>query len=123
MSFASAGHLPPLLHRDDTSEFVDTPSFPPAGVFDAVAIPPTAEFTLRPGDALLFYTDGLVERRGETLDAGMQRLADATRLTSPDNASRLTSAALTGCLDDTHRADDACVLAVLRHTQPEGTKS
>ena len=123
MSLASAGHLPPLLHRDDTSEFVDTPSFPPAGVFDAVAIPPTAELTLRPGDALLFYTDGLVERRGETLDTGMQRLADATRQTSPDNASKLTSAALTGCLDDTHRADDACVLAILRHARPADTES
>jgi serine phosphatase RsbU (regulator of sigma subunit) len=79
--------------------------------------------TLRPGDALLFYTDGLVERRGESVDTGMQRLADATRQASTDNASQLTSAALTGCLDHTHRADDACVLAILRHAQPEDADS
>lgn len=114
MNLASAGHLPPLLHRGDTSEFIGTPSYPPAGFFDPDATPPVARLTLCPGDALLFYTDGLVERRGETLDASMQRLADATRGVSADNASQLTSAALTGCLDDHHRSDDVCVLAILR---------
>ena len=40
---------------------------------------PTAAFgesrtTLAAGDGMLFYTDGLVERRGEHIDAGTERL-------------------------------------------------
>lgn len=37
--------------------------------------------TLRPGDALMFYTDGLVEAPGRDLDAGIDRLVgEAERL-------------------------------------------
>jgi serine phosphatase RsbU (regulator of sigma subunit) len=39
---------------------------------------PEARLDVRPDDLLVLYTDGLVERRNESLDDGLLRLADAT---------------------------------------------
>jgi serine/threonine protein phosphatase PrpC len=37
---------------------------------------PEARLDVRPDDLLVLYTDGLVERRDESLDDGLRRLAD-----------------------------------------------
>jgi serine phosphatase RsbU (regulator of sigma subunit) len=79
MSLASAGHLPPLLLDGEGSRFLD---FEPD-----VAIGVARDWTYRertvpapPHAALIAFTDGLVERRGELLDVGLERLkAAATR--------------------------------------------
>ena len=44
--------------------------------------------TVAPSDTLIFYSDGLVERRGESLDMGLQRLSEAAAA-GPDEASAL----------------------------------
>ncbi|MFZ4516121.1 MAG: SpoIIE family protein phosphatase [Acidimicrobiia bacterium] len=76
--WASAGHLPPLLqHRDQSVEYCIGEAGPPLGAL----LHPRYEHhasTIAPGDALLLYTDGLVERRDESIDVGMTRLATAT---------------------------------------------
>jgi serine phosphatase RsbU (regulator of sigma subunit) len=38
---------------------------------------PQAALPYTPGDTLVLYTDGLVERRGEDIDTGLRRLTDA----------------------------------------------
>ena len=72
---STAGHLPPVqLHAGSGRvSVVDTVGAPVLGV--------TPDFrcqartgTLQPGDALLLYTDGLVETRGGDLDQGIDRL-------------------------------------------------
>ncbi|WP_375482985.1 PP2C family protein-serine/threonine phosphatase [uncultured Jatrophihabitans sp.] len=73
LTVASAGHLPMLLVHRDGSHFIDAPLGPPIGIrhtgpFRSV----TVELPL--GATLLAYTDGLVERRDETLDDGLARL-------------------------------------------------
>jgi PAS domain S-box-containing protein len=75
MAWTSAGHPPPLLRTAaGESRYLDGGN-PLMGVED------TRYETLRqrigPGDALIFYTDGLVERRGESLDVGLDRLKRA----------------------------------------------
>jgi Stage II sporulation protein E (SpoIIE)/GAF domain len=73
----SAGHLPSLVrHADGRTEFVVAASGPPLGSYagcrykeQVIAFPA--------GSALLLYTDGLVERRRELIDDGLQRLAVA----------------------------------------------
>lgn len=72
---ATAGHLPPVqLHAGSGRvAVVDTVGAPVLGVTsDFRCLPRTG--VLQPGDALLLYTDGLVETRGGDLDQGIDRL-------------------------------------------------
>jgi hypothetical protein len=73
LSLSSAGHPPPLLVPDDgEATFLDVAPGPPLG-----ALPSRyeqTETTLSRGDAVVFYTDGLIERRGEDLSDGMERV-------------------------------------------------
>lgn len=71
---ANAGHLPALLISGGKPEFL-----PLGGTLLGVTPVHRApeRRTLEPGDVLLFYTDGLIERRREGLDAGFERLAAA----------------------------------------------
>ncbi len=77
MRYATAGHLPPaLVHTDGSVGLLDAGRSVPGGV---VA---DAEFTettvaLEPGSTILLYTDALIERRDESLDAGLARLRTA----------------------------------------------
>ncbi|WP_225753589.1 PP2C family protein-serine/threonine phosphatase [Actinotalea sp. Marseille-Q4924] len=73
--------------------------------------------TLDPGGALVLYTDGLIERRDESLAVGMGRLAGAIAGQPPGgSAEDLVAAVLEACLDDRSREDDVCVIAVVRST-------
>jgi hypothetical protein len=75
VSVTSAGHLPPLLVHDGQGEFLQPQVGPPVGSYaDAVYV--STSFTVPDGATLIGFTDGLVERRGETLDAGLGRLHD-----------------------------------------------
>ena len=71
---SSAGHPPPLIAGESgRPEFVELPGSPPLGATRH----PTyqqREHPLEPGSTLVLYTDGLVERAGESLDAGFERL-------------------------------------------------
>ncbi|MGW6919455.1 SpoIIE family protein phosphatase [Kitasatospora sp. NPDC054939] len=73
---ASAGHLPPVwVGPDGAPRRVDLPPGVPLGV-GGVAFE-SIEFTLPEGGLVTLYTDGLVERRGQDLDAGIDKLARA----------------------------------------------
>jgi serine phosphatase RsbU (regulator of sigma subunit) len=73
LTVTSAGHLPPLLISDGRGEFVKTDVGLPIGV-DRNASYTSATVTVAPGATLLAFTDGLVERRGESIDVGLGRL-------------------------------------------------
>jgi serine phosphatase RsbU (regulator of sigma subunit) len=73
LSVTSAGHLPPLIISEHGSEFVETPAGLPVGVDRDAAYKRTA-VTAPPGATLLAFTDGLVERRGESIEVGLERL-------------------------------------------------
>ncbi|MFJ2729767.1 PP2C family protein-serine/threonine phosphatase [Streptomyces collinus] len=78
ITYTSAGHLPPALARGDgTVVLLDQATDPPLGVPFDQAPRPQATVTYDPGDTLVLYTDGLVERRGEDIDAGIDRLTEA----------------------------------------------
>lgn len=74
--YANAGHPPPILvHADGTTVRLD------GGHGLPLALRPDwsrteAQVTMPPRATLLLYTDGLVERRGHTIDDGMTRAAD-----------------------------------------------
>jgi PAS domain S-box-containing protein len=76
LTAASAGHLPPLIAPlDRPPEFLELTPGPPIGV--GAASYPCCIVDLPPATTVVLYTDGLVERRDEHLDAGLRRLRGA----------------------------------------------
>jgi serine phosphatase RsbU (regulator of sigma subunit) len=75
ITLASAGHLSPLMVTATGSSYLSTTVGLPLGV--APTSYRLSTFTMPPGSSLLAFTDGLVERRDEDLDLGLQRLAGA----------------------------------------------
>jgi phosphoserine phosphatase RsbU/P len=73
LSYGSAGHLPPLLlAADGSARFLrDGASTPLLALREDVA---DGVAELAPGDRVVLYTDGLVERRREPIDESLERL-------------------------------------------------
>ncbi|MFC5143565.1 SpoIIE family protein phosphatase [Streptomyces aureoversilis] len=110
LTWVQAGHPPPLLVRHGKAEFLS----PPEGILLGATLQPSfgeAVCRIAPGDHLLLYTDGLVERPGEHLDKGLDRLARAAETElSADGAGSLDTL-LPRLLPDEQR-DDVCLLDI-----------
>jgi len=76
VTVTSAGHLPPLLLSDGSGTYLHSEVGVPIGVRSGVRYTSTA-VDAPPAATLLAFTDGLVERRGETIDTGLERLERA----------------------------------------------
>ncbi len=88
--YASAGHPPPLLVRaDGSAEYLEGGRSIPIGVHADVQYSQDV-VQLEPGDAIVLYTDGLVERRGSTLDEGLEQLRSAASVLGPRRAPGTT---------------------------------
>jgi serine phosphatase RsbU (regulator of sigma subunit) len=74
-----------------------------------------AELELGSGAALVIVTDGLVERRGEDIDEGVERVLDVARSAGAMSARSLLSRIVAGASSDRIHDDDVTVL-VLRRT-------
>jgi serine phosphatase RsbU (regulator of sigma subunit) len=107
ITLANAGHLPPLVVSTGGARFVPTEVGPPVGV--EVTTYQARTITLSPGETLVVFTDGLVERRGEDLSVSLQRLADRAVLLDPDPDVLLSR--LVGDLGPDESEDDLAVLA------------
>ncbi|MGZ4625518.1 MAG: SpoIIE family protein phosphatase [Kineosporiaceae bacterium] len=122
VTFASAGHLPPLrLGAGGEVGYVDVRPGLPLGVPPALeAAPatgrgapyPESTVPLPAGSTLLMFTDGLVEDRDVPVGGGMQRLAEAFVGRLPATAQEACSAALRAMGRDTSHDDDTAVLAL-----------
>jgi serine phosphatase RsbU (regulator of sigma subunit)/anti-sigma regulatory factor (Ser/Thr protein kinase) len=75
--FANAGHIPPLLVRPQgESRYLERTVDPVLGASPGASYA-THSTVLEPDSTLLLFTDGLVERRGTTLDEGFEVIAAA----------------------------------------------
>ncbi|MFE7709754.1 SpoIIE family protein phosphatase [Streptomyces sp. NPDC057486] len=93
--YSTAGHPPPvLLHADGSCELLDQAADPPLGIWDENVPRSQVALTYNHGDALVLYTDGLIERRGEDIDVGLARLTAALAACAGLNAEHLADAAL-----------------------------
>ena len=118
LHYSSAGHLPALLAgRHGTVELLDQGQGVPLGYLGGIERP-EGEVELEPGATVLLYTDGLVERRGESLDVGIDRLGRALRDHLALPPERLADQLLESLVPG--GAQDDVALLVFRRPDPDG---
>ncbi len=118
LRWSSAGHPPPLLVVGAEARFLDGGRRPLLGfggrepfVLDDVATR-SADLVLPPASTLLLYTDGMVERRGELLDDGLQRLATEAVAQRHLGLARLVDALIAAITPEDGLRDDVAVIAL-----------
>jgi anti-sigma regulatory factor (Ser/Thr protein kinase) len=115
LTVSSAGHLPPV---------VATPGRPGAVLADIAVDPPlgvrtgirrhTTEVALPPGGVVCLFTDGLVERRGESIEAGLDRLLESVHVGRSEAVAVEVMAHLVGAAV---AEDDIALLALHRESE------
>lgn len=109
-----AGHPPPVLAAPDTpATLAQSPVGPPLGVAPEMRRSAT-DVVWPSGGVLLFYTDGLVERRGVDLDDRLGQLTSAVPLADPESVCSSVMHEMVG-----HRpgTDDIAMLAVRKSSE------
>jgi hypothetical protein len=116
LRWARAGHLPPVLVRGGTARELPLPGGVLLGM-DPDASYEEAVQSLEPGDTLLLFTDGLIERRGDSIEDVLAEFVAglSTGAAGRPGTPNLTAAAqadriLASAVSDT--GDDACLVAV-----------
>jgi serine phosphatase RsbU (regulator of sigma subunit) len=108
---ANAGHPPALIRRTGGAiERWDAARSLPLGVADQDELPEDTVM-LAPGDALLLFTDGLLERRGVSIDDALAELEQAVPLFG--SAAVLRTAVLEAMLGQGEHDDDVAVIALV----------
>lgn len=109
--WSSAGHPDPVLLRNGEPRLLRAEHGVLLGVAPE-AVYPVSATQLEPGDLLLLYTDGVVERRGKDLDAGLEVLLEAVRACAGEPDARSVTDRLMGELLGPGTEDDATMLAL-----------
>ncbi len=112
IAWANGGHPPPLVCRaDGTYQYLEGNN----GLMGVEDNPyETHEERVGPADTVVLYTDGLIERRGESLDVGLERLADAAS-SGPEDPRKMCEHILESVLEapDQRYDDVTAVVATL----------
>ena len=112
MSVVSAGHLPPLI----VAVTVDRgrPASAPACWASSARSARSRNCPLAAATIVLLYTDGLVERRDEDIDEGLDRLANSARVLRTVRLADGLSQLVGRIGADRPGSDDVTALAVRR---------
>jgi PAS domain S-box-containing protein len=109
LSFANAGHLPPILLEPHRPAAL-LPSRP-SPLLGARGEPVEETMWIEPGTKMLLFTDGLIERRSRPIDDGITAVLASLRTGAPSDLDMLCDHVL-GHAADQQREDDVCLLAV-----------
>jgi anti-anti-sigma factor len=116
--YVSAGHLP-VLHvpAGGDPRYLTGARSTPLGTAPAGTEIPQAHFVLEPGDTVLLYTDGLVERRDDSIDSRLEQLRVALA-EAPDDLEEALDHVTESLASEELRQDDIALLA-LRVSTPK----
>jgi hypothetical protein len=107
----AAGHPPPVLAvPGQAAELVDLRVVPPLGAGSGAKKPPTTAH-LPVGGSLVLYTDGLIERRGESIDVGLARLCGVV---TPDGPETICRTVMHEMIGSQSPEDDIAMIVVSR---------
>jgi serine phosphatase RsbU (regulator of sigma subunit) len=110
----SAGHCQPVVASPGRpAKLADIPAGLLIGAISG-AHRQVATLDITPGTLVCFYTDGLIERRGQPIDRGLTRLCQAVTAQPPDAACATVMAALVG----SEPAPDDIALLMFRRSLP-----
>jgi PAS domain S-box-containing protein len=113
--YSSAGHPPAIMvHADGSSDMLESGQGFPLAV-RAGRIRPEARVTMPARSTLLLYTDGLVERRGDSIADGMARAADLVNGGRSRELDELADELMSGLEPRGGYPDD---VAILLYRQP-----
>jgi PAS domain S-box-containing protein len=115
LQYSNAGHMPALLAGPPpaaTTVLTDAASVPLAVRRDEPR--PQASLVLPPGSTLMLFTDGLVERKHESIDLGIARAADVLAASIQLPVDAVADAVLRG-LAPASGYDDDVAMVIYRH--------
>ncbi len=113
-----AGHPPPVVAGPATSgALIDVQPGPPLG-FDVDIPRSSITVALTPNGVLVAYTDGLIERRGKSLDDGLALLCRATHARHPD---QVCFEVMNNLVGREPPQDDIAMLVLRRHASDQTT--
>jgi PAS domain S-box-containing protein len=116
--YSSAGHPPPIAVAADGSErFLDQAQSLPLAATKTARPRREGRITLAPGTTLLAYTDGLIERRRESLTDGVKRAAEALKNERHRHPDQLADYLMKELAPPAGYDDDVAVL-LYRHPPP-----
>ena len=112
LRYVRAGHPPPMVRQPDgTIVLLDAAGTTPIGVAGREAV--VGEVALVPGSIVVAYTDGLVERRDETIDVGIERLrAGLAACAECADVEQIADTLVEQCLGTRSTDDDTALLVV-----------
>ena len=111
LSYSSAGQMPPILLAPDRGvRVLDGHQDPPLAVPNEGRHVHTIPFPI--GSTIFVYTDGLVERRDEEIDTGLQRLADVLARVAHSPASDVCDLIVDELIGRDEQRDDIAMVAV-----------
>ena len=121
ITLANAGHLNPIVVSAGAAHAASTKVGPPLGI--TAALYESTTIAMPPQSMLVAFTDGLVERRDEDIDAGIKRLEAALVTSAEDAMDDVLSNVLSGMSTYTGSEDDIAILGFrwrqLTPTEPE----
>lgn len=109
ITLSRAGHIPPLIVGSETSTWLEGGGSIPLGT-QFPAERENATYTLHEGELLVLCSDGLVERRGESLETGLARLETTIRNAGSTEPQQVADHLVRTLIPD--RPDDDVVLIV-----------
>lgn len=111
LSYGSAGHPPIMVLRAERADYLGDGLGPPLACTTAPSRS-TATTLLAPGDTVVLYTDGLIERRRESLEIGLAQLRASAEALRHVPTAELSERLAAGMLSDRYLDDDLCVMAM-----------
>jgi serine phosphatase RsbU (regulator of sigma subunit) len=112
ITLAVAGHPPPAIAAPGRpASLAEVEVSPPIGTRFACPSRVSTTIPLAPGSVVAFYTDGLIERRGEAIDVGLERLRKAI---SPGPPDRVAREIMRDLISDTVPRDDIALVVMRR---------